>query len=283
MKIYDCSIFRNELDLLEIRLETLYNHVDYFVIVESDHTFQCEPKELILKNNWDRFAKWHDKIIHVVVDDMPNDGNAWHNEHHQRNSILKGLAKADAEDIVIISDVDEILRPEVVDDIRANPRDIYGFRTPYFNFKFNYMLVDNPESYCVWVTAGKKKFIGNPEDFRNKRFGLNNLGYEHDAGGVKMYEHAGWHFTYLGDTEWVKEKLKSFAHTELNKQDVLDMIDVDSMIEKGVGFNPLDPRRFTKVKLDEYFPKIILDNQNKYTDYVAIDATDSIKEFFSEE
>lgn len=51
MKIYDCSIFRNELDLLEIRLKELYNHVDHFVIVEATHTFQGEPKELVLKNN----------------------------------------------------------------------------------------------------------------------------------------------------------------------------------------------------------------------------------------
>jgi hypothetical protein len=138
MKIYDCSLFRNELDLLELRLNELYNHVDHFVVVESTHTFQGDPKELVLKNNWERFAKWHDKIIHVVVDDMPNDGNAWSNDFHQRNAIARGLVDADDEDLVIICDGDEILRPEIIDDMRSNPRNVYGFRTPYFNFKFNY-------------------------------------------------------------------------------------------------------------------------------------------------
>ena len=85
MKIYDCFIFRNELDLLEIRLTELYNQVDYFVVVESTHTFQGAPKELILQNNWSRFQQWHDKMIHIVVDDMPLLGDAWQNEHHQRN------------------------------------------------------------------------------------------------------------------------------------------------------------------------------------------------------
>ena len=273
-------MFRNELDLLELRLNELYNHVDHFVVVESTHTFQGEPKELVLKNNWDRFAKWQDKIIHVVVDDMPNDGNAWSNDFHQRNAIARGLVDADDEDLVIICDGDEILRPEIIDDMRANPRNIYGFRTPYFNFKFNYMLVDNHESYCVWITAGRKKYIGQPETFRSQRFHLTNLAYEYDDGQVKMYEHAGWHFTYLGDTEWIRIKLKSFAHTELNKEEILAKVNVEEMIERGVGFNPLDERPFVKVALDDYFPVTILENQEKYSDYIISGDLDSINEYF---
>jgi hypothetical protein len=279
MKIYDCSLFRNELDLLELRLRELYDHVDKFVIVEATHTFQCEPKELVLKNNWDRFAQWHDKMIHVVVDDMPNTGDAWVNDFHQRNAIARGLVDADEDDLVIICDGDEILRPEVIDNMRDNPRDIYGFRTPYFNFKFNYMLVENHESYCVWITAGKKKFIGNPEDFRAKRFQLTTLDYEYDDGRIKMYEHAGWHFTYMGDTEWVKNKLKSFAHTELNKPEILAQVDVNEMMERGVGFNPLDPRPFVKVALDDYFPKTILTNKDHYKDFIVEGDLDPISEY----
>lgn len=268
MKIYDCSLFRNELDLLELRLRELYDHVDHFVIVEATHTFQCESKELVLKNNWERFAQWHDKMIHVIVDDMPNTGDAWANDYHQRNAISRGLVNAADDDLVIICDGDEILRPEIIDDMRKNPRDVYGFRTPYFNFKLNYMLVDNHESYCVWITAGRKKYIGNPEDFRARRFHLTRLGYEHDDGRVKMYEHAGWHFTYLGDSEWIREKIKSFAHTELNKPNVLAQIDVEDMMNRGVGFNPLDSRPFVKVALDSYFPGTVLANPEKYKDYV---------------
>jgi hypothetical protein len=279
MKIYDCFTFRNELDLLEIRLEEIADYIDHFVIVEATHTFQGRHKPLVLLENWDRFKKWHPKIIHVVVDDLPNRGNAWENEHHQRNAILKGICHAAEDDIIIISDVDELLRAEIVIDMRKNPRECYGFRIPYFNFKFNYMLVDDPESYCVWNTAGRKRFISNPEQFRSRRFTFNKLMYEHDDGITKIYEHAGWHFTYLGNTEWIIEKLQSFAHVELNSNDILKSIDVDQMIDNNVGFNPTDSRPFVKVALDDYFPKTILENREKYIDLILIGELDSINRY----
>ena len=280
MKIYDCSLFYNEFDLLDLRLAELYNHVDHFVIVEATSTFQAQPKPLLLKENWDRYAQYHDKMIHVVVDDSPRDpNNAWTNDHFQRNAIVRGLVDADPEDICIIGDGDEILRPEVVDAIRANPKDIMGFRTPYFNFKFNYMLVDNSESYCVWITACKRKFLEKPEDFRAQRFQLTTLPMDYEDDSIKMYEHAGWHFTYLGDDEFVKNKIRSFAHTELNYEELLAKIDVQDMIARGVGFNPLDSRPFVQVAVDEYFPKTILDNSEKYQDKILSGTAKSACEY----
>lgn len=278
MKIYDCFTFNNELDLLELRLEEMSEGVDHFVIVEADHTFQGAPKDLHLKNNWDRFSKWHTKIIHVEITDMPNDGNAWHNEHHQRNSILRGLVNAAEDDFVIIGDVDEILRLSVLKDLKENPRDLVGFRMPYFNFKLNYMLNSGGEIYHVWSVGSRKKYLKpNPENFRNRRFSLQGSAYNFDNGSIKVYEHAGWHFTYLGDTEWVRNKIRSFAHSELNKPDVLDNIDVEAMMIKGVGFNPLNPLSFIKVKLDDYFPASVISNTVKYSNYIT-DGNESARE-----
>jgi hypothetical protein len=84
----------------------------------------------------------------------------------------------------------------------------------------------------------------------------------------------------MGDTEWIKTKLKSFAHTELNKQEVLDQINVDEMMDRGVGFNPLDSRPFVKVALDSYFPKTILENQEKYKDYIVTGDLESVSDYF---
>jgi hypothetical protein len=210
---------------------------------------------------------------------MPNTRNAWDNEWWQRNSILRGLTEADPDDLIIISDVDEILRADIVTNMRKNPREIYGFRTPYFNFKFNYMLVDDHESYCVWVTAGRYRNIGKPENFRTRRFQLSNLPYEHDDGKTKIYEHAGWHFTYLGDTEWIKTKLRSFSHTELNCDDVLSHIDVDDMMNRGVGFNPLDSRPFVKIAMDQYFPQFILDNKSRFQNYILSGELPPVSDF----
>jgi hypothetical protein len=283
MKIYDCFLFYNELDLLDLRLAEHYEHVDHLVIVESTTTFQCNPKPLYLKDNWDRYKQYHDKIIHVIVDDAPGDighgtsyptSSAWINESFQRNSIMRGLATAGHDDICIISDVDEILRAEVIDDLRTNPRDVAAFRTPYFNFKFNYMSVHADEKYCVWAVACRKKFLNNPDDFRVAgRFQLNGLPYSFDDGSTRMYEHAGWHFTYIGDDEFIRNKIKSFAHTELNQDSLLSMIHVDSMMARGVGFNPMDPRPFVPVAIDDYFPKALRDNLIKYQDRVISNQT----------
>jgi hypothetical protein len=83
----------------------------------------------------------------------------------------------------------------------------------------------------------------------------------------------------MGDTEWIKAKLKSFAHTELNKEEVLAKINVEDMMNRGVGFNPLDSRPFVKVALDEYFPKTILENKEKYKNYIVEGDLYSINEY----
>jgi hypothetical protein len=281
MKIYDCFPFYNELDLLDLRLAELYDHVDHFVIVEATTTFQSKSKQLFLKDNWDRYAKYHDKIIHIVVDDAPGDPDAWVNDIFQRNQIMRGLEGADPEDIIIIEDADEILRPETIDHMRANPKDIMGFRVPYFNFKLNYMLVNNVESYHVWTVACRRKFLEAPDAFRGTRFNLTQLPMNFEDDTIRIYEHAGWHFTYLGDTEFVKNKIRSFAHTELNNDQVLNNIDVDDMIARGVGFNPQDPRPFTPVALDDYFPLTVLNNVGQYKDKIISGITKSARELFS--
>jgi hypothetical protein len=154
-----------------------------------------------------------------------------------------------------------------------------GFRVPYFNFKLNYMLVNNNEAYHVWTVACKRKFLEAPDSFRGTRFSLNQLAMNYEDDSIRMYEHAGWHFTYLGDTEFVKNKIRSFAHTELNNDSVLSNIDVDAMIERGVGFNPQDPRPFVKVTLDDYFPKTVLDNLDTYKDRILLGDANTSKHY----
>jgi hypothetical protein len=278
MKIYDCFTFYNELDLLDLRLQEMYTAVDYFVIVEATTTFQNTSKPLYLKDNWERYAKYHDKIIHVIVDDMPGNSNPWDNEAFQRNAILRGLTSANPEDIAIISDVDEVIRASVVDRIRNSDSHVFGLRMPYFNFKLNYMLNDTVEKYCVWAVASKVASLGQPEELRNSRWTLNTFGYGEKLALVELVEHAGWHFTYMGDTEFIRNKIRSFSHAELNTTNVLNQIDVDAMIAKGVGFNPLDPRPFVPVALDSYMPEHILE----YTQYTINGATNSAASYLPE-
>ena len=102
-KIYDAFTFQNELDLLELRLEELSDVVDYFVLVEATKTFRNNDKPLFFHKNKTRYTKFLDKIIHVIVDDMPGGDDPWSREYHQRNCITRGLTNLKEEDLVIIS------------------------------------------------------------------------------------------------------------------------------------------------------------------------------------
>ena len=118
-KIVDCVTFYNEIDLLFYRLTILYNIVDYFIIVESNHTHTGKHKYLYYQKNKHLFKRFEDKIIHIIVDlpyIYPNinyDNNQWINENYQRNSIDQGIQQIQLNktDLIVISDLDEIINP----------------------------------------------------------------------------------------------------------------------------------------------------------------------------
>lgn len=121
-KVYDLVLLSTELDWLEIRLNTLSPYVDYFIIVESPTTFQGRPKPLWLQDNWSRFSPFHSKIIHRVVPDGSPSRYIWDHETWLRNSMLRevfpGLVGTESEaaegDVLVVSDMDEIVRPEAM-------------------------------------------------------------------------------------------------------------------------------------------------------------------------
>jgi hypothetical protein len=107
--IYDCFPFFNELELLEVRLHELDGLVDKFVLVEATKTFPGHPKPLHFADNRERFSAFADKIIHVVVEDMPGgDGprDHWVRDRFQRNAIGRGLLNCQPDDVIMVSDMD---------------------------------------------------------------------------------------------------------------------------------------------------------------------------------
>lgn len=265
MKIYDCFTFYNELDLLEIRLRETYSQVDKFVIVESTKTFQNVTKPLYFLENRNIYIEFLDKIIHVVVDTPLGHSDPWANERHQREEIKRGLKDISQDDYVIIGDVDEILRASTINKLRSTTAQICHMRIPYFNFKFNYLSINDRESYCVWNLAVLAKNISSIENLRLTRLRINQLnlptGFKNDQ--FEIFEHAGWHFSYMGDNEFIINKLKSFSHCEFNNEDILKLIDVKSMIENSRGFNPKDQKKFAPVLFDQYFSNTLHDEKWK--------------------
>ena len=278
MKIYDCFTFFNEFDLLELRLKELYDHVDHFVLVEGNTTFTNIEKPYYFEENQQRFAPYLDKIIHVRAQ-MPKHADAWANETFQRNSINDGIVDANEDDIVIISDIDEIPRPSVVDSMREDADvKIWGLRTPLFYFKFNHMLVTG-SVYTTWIMAGRAGVMMPADDFRRQRFALNGFPLNHNADGIRLVEHAGWHFSYLGDAEFVATKIRSFSHTETNRPDVIDNIDLERSIADGNGLGPSPAERFVGITLDDYFPQTVVRNPEQYTKYISTNTTNSAWDF----
>jgi hypothetical protein len=271
MKIYDCFTFYNELDLLEIRIRELYDHVDHFIISEANTSHAGNPKDFILSNNMERFKPWADKMTVIQVLDMPGviNGDCWHNERHQRDSLLRGLTHIDPEDVVIIGDLDEIVRPSCVDEIRKDTQhNLWAFRMPCFNFKFNYMWI-HPQIYHVYPQALKghrlRKF-GNFTTVREKygeTWALRPFVY--DDGIEVCLQHGGWHFSSLGNSDVVANKYRNYAHSE--KAWMANFIDVDTLIAQNK--TTIDPNFiFEPVILDSYFPKAIYKNKEKYKDLI---------------
>ncbi len=219
-KIIDCFTFFIELDMLEKRLAYLDPYVDYFVIVESPTTFVGNDKPLYFEDNKERFSKWLHKIIHIktkplgenfwdrekykhIVKDntltSQNDDTwkTWERESQQRHSILDGLQGFEDDDIVMISDVDEIPDYRF---IRHDYEETMTFKMWLFRYSLDYMVNHN----CDWdgtvLTTVSEAFKQSPNKLRDGRY-FN-----------KKLENAGWHFTKFGDEDTIRMMYNNYSH-----------------------------------------------------------------------
>ena len=284
--IYDCFTFFNELDLLEIRLNILNDYVDKFVLVEATKTHQGKDKPLHFSDNKNRFQKFLPKIIHIVIDEYPEyEGkSAWVLEHHQRNMILKGLENCTPDDVILISDLDEIPRPERIKEY-SNQSGIIIFRQTMYYYFLNCINATNSDKYR-WngtVMVSYKDII-KPQELREMSLNMGRIFHQKiinrvywrlnkliniDSKGIKIrfINNGGWHFSYLGGVDAIIKKLESFAHTEYNSEEFKNPERIKEAINRGEDiFGRGFSYRF--VKLDDTFPKFIVDNKDKYNHLV---------------
>lgn len=281
MKIYDCFMFMNELDILEIRLAELYNVVDHFVIVEYGLTHRGNPKPFVLPAHWSRFAPWADKIRYIQIHDHPFEAHeftrycawkglditsAWSREHFQRSCIQRGLWDAQPNDWIMISDCDEIIRPYFVQQLRTVGHNApVVFNMPMFYFKFNYLSLG--DWWCLPVAMPRSQII-DPQDARVLLADPQMI----HPNTVGLY-HAGWHFSYLNDEDWIKYKMQNFAHAEHDNKDTLARVNVNNLISKR---SSLYGGQWTPVKLTDYWPEYIVKNQSRFSSFIIPDADQEI-------
>jgi len=219
MKIIDCFIFYNEMDLLTYRLNILNDVVDFFVIVEATRTFIGKEKPLFYNENKHLFEKFHDKIIHIIVDDFPYKypsiniarEEQWENERFQRNQIKKGIEKlmsSNAElsntDILTITDLDEIPDPLTLLKIKNQEIkvEIHVLEMDFYYYNLN-SKINKPWPSVRILTF--KKYIELSLSCDNIRF------YK-----CPIIKDGGWHLSYFGNSHFIKNKIENFSHQELN-------------------------------------------------------------------
>lgn len=275
VKVYDCFCYFNEELLLELRLESLWERVDYFVICESVLTISGKPKPLIF--DIDKFSKYREKIRYLVVKEYPFDTkDAWRNERWQRDYLINGLFDAKPYDWIMLSDVDEIPRPESIKDY--NP-DI-GRRGDFQQFMYAYYLNNRWEfsgEPVMWtgskITTYKnlmKFFSGSMECLRNYRIagilrGIRRALFKKFL--IQKISNGGWHFTWMAGEERIIQKLESFAHQEFNKPEFKKPEKIRELIHSGRDV--LFPDRVYKVQpLDQQFPEYLVKNQGKFESYL---------------
>lgn len=258
--IYDCFTFFNELDLLEIRLHTLDSVVDKFVLVESTRTFTNKEKPLHFSLHKERFSKFLHKIIHVVVDDFPQSDVAWDFEFHQRNAIARGLTTCAPEDVILISDVDEIPCPETV-RAYATKTGVTVFKQKMFYYYVNNISISKP----YWVNSATRmltygEFVSQGGSAQKTRFLKGRL-----------VSPGGWHFSYLGGIDAILAKIDSWSHQEFNKEEYANPEKIRARVENGEDlFFDKNKNRYRAVVLDSTFPKYLVDNQKTYAHLIRI-------------
>lgn len=285
MSVYSACQFFNELDILELRLEVLDSVVDYHIITESDITNNGKPKPYYIEENKKRFEKFWDKIIYQKLTNLPNDytnlspnsamngmermmiervnaGNWWpHNnpgygrETWEKESVLLQMGKCKGSDIIILSDVDEIPNPDTVKNITDNfdKKQIYKLKQRMFYYYFNMEKEDN------WIGPTILSF----GQFMQHSFCEIRV---HKPG--ILVENGGWHFSYAGGYEGALRKLNAINEVgmaESAKPSLQESID-NCLISGYDLFHR--PCKFWLTPIDESFPKYLIDNLDKYKDYI---------------
>ena len=295
MKIFDCFMYFDEEVVLDLRLNILDPFVDYFVVVESIFTHKGDKREL--KFNHDKFKKFKKKIIYLTYDENPkeielvNDDdssseksrklilNAAYRENGQRNHIIKGLDTAKDDDLILISDVDEIPNLEDIDLKKIN-QEITLFKQNMFYYKFNLKLPN-----LIWSgTKGcKKKYLKSPQWLRNVKdkkypfFRVDTYFSEKKYINLKFIDNGGWHFSNIKTASEIEYKLKSYLHHREFDVNPMTTNEIQNIIENKQAIYDLTvDKTVNKIgngnKLEKYplrgLPKYLQNNLEKFKNWI---------------
>ena len=275
MKIYDCITYCGEDLLLKIRFETLFNKVDKFVIVEANRFFNGEVKPKLFDIK--KFEKYKEKIDFYYIENLPKfNGNNLQYESFIKDQIKLGLKNLNDEDIVLISDADEI--PNLKNEKYKN-FDSAVFLQKMFYYKFNINAYEGLKfkNKIACTKSCKFKFFKSFKQVRE--FRVKNIPWWRIDKKIKRHVETdgGWHFSFLMKSKDIKSKLSRFEHEikHLKKNEKYEMdnlMDIKKIEENIINLkDPYDRNhvKLKKVKIDESFPEYNLLNKNKLNEFIV--------------
>jgi len=265
MKLFDCFVFHNEFDLLEIRLREMGDHVDHFVLVEANQTQRGGPKPYYFAENRERFSPWADKIIDLQVvfpEELPpalgvyknRRKKDWERENYQRNCIGEALESAAPDDLILLSDVDEIIRKETLGKVLRDK--LYKGRLLVFEqglYKHHLNRIVPGKTWLLGSRMIERKYLTTPQQLRRTKARMTKKSYvpgflaqpflrlrNNNLSGisrpVKIIPDAGWHFSSMGGLEAFRTKLASVVHGQ-----TVDTSDIERLYRKELQGTELTP------------------------------------------
>ncbi len=295
MKIFDCFQFFDENMMLNLRLNILNQHVHKFIIVENAYMHSGKKKNPVF--DIQNFTKFKDKIIYILVDRLPEGlydidkiknahdvgnriiDNTLKIEHAQRNTITQGLSEAEDEDLIIISDVDEIPNLEEV-DFKKIKKKIIHFKQKMFYYKFNLKYGSIP-----WFgsRACLKKNLISPQWLRDTKsrkypfWRIDTFFSKSKYNNIEYIENGGWHFVNIKSPEEIEKKLKNFGHHWEYQVSGLNLKDIRNMVKNKTAVYDYHAdmkeskwsgqEKLTKCELAE-LPKFLNLNGKIYSDWI---------------
>ena len=271
MKIFDCFMYFDEDLILDLRLNTLNDYVDKFIIIESNITHTGNKK--LLQFDIKKFKNFEHKIDYYPIKNLTIDKNlklkdSW-SKHHLvdqsiRNSIASYIDDASDNDWILISDIDEIPDPNKLNNFDKRKKFAF-FEQEMFCYKFNLKSISETPWYGSRICV--KKYLKSPQWLRNIKIKSNRSFFSRILNNYQILKNGGWHFTSIKSPTEIITKLKSFAHSEFSKP----MFSNISVIENKI-INQTDlfgrGHKYIKVNLDNSFPKYIINNKNLYNDWI---------------
>ena len=265
MKIFDCFMYFDEEMILDLRLNILNKYVDYFVIVESCFNHKGEKRDLCF--NIKNFKKFEKKIKYVIADynddyDIKNHiGGESVIEKHQRNKLIDGIEHASQNDLIILSDSDEIPDLKKINEIKKNKKFI-AFSQKMFMYKLNLQSLD--ENNWIGSKVTFKKHITSMQDLRDLKF-KNYPFWRVDKYNQEIIN-GGWHFSFLQTPQQILTKIKSFSHGEYNKGDINEKNIQEKILKNEDIFDR--NTELKKIAIDKSFPDYIINNQGKLSNWI---------------